>query len=85
MTPQGSPLPVLEGLRLKTYTIKEILTNFVSDATAKKAENMLDPANYTAENLVQRSVSFTEWLCMLPVVTTIYCVKAYFSFVVALV
>ena len=40
---------------------------------------MIDPANYTPKKLVSKSVSFSAWLCMLPLVSTIKCIQKLFN------
>lgn len=71
VTPDGSaPRP---GFELKTYSVKEILLNFVPERATFGVEHLLDPKTYTAKNLIQGSVSFGVWLCLLPLMCTFWC------------
>lgn len=70
---------------LPTYSVREILSNFVSEETAANADKLFDLDNYTAKNLMSRSVSFGAWVCLLPIICTCSCIKKVFRLQISVI
>ena len=70
---------------LKTYSVKDILMNFVPDNASETANKVLDPQNWTSDKIANKSVSYIQWLCMLPLICTCACVQKVFKLQVSII
>ena len=78
VTPEGYDM-----FGLQTYSVKEILTRFVPE---RARQNTLNLDNLLSmDSLMSRSVSFGTWLCLLPLITTVWCVQTCFNLQIRIV
>lgn len=80
-TPNGKTRGSRQAPELKTFSVKDILLNFVPQTAA---DAVLDPSSVTTGKLVSRSVSFGAWLCLLPLICMSWCVQKVFHMQVSL-